>query len=97
METENWFLGERVATFMCTGYTFLSSLEMGHQLSQKLPRDAGHFGSTMDMKKKHWFSVFLSDEISSNFDLYKGFLLKKMAQICQISKRQKSWDTKSLC
>jgi hypothetical protein len=50
---------------------------MGHQLSQKLPKDAGHFGSIMDMKKKHWFSVFLIDEISSNFDLYKGFLFKK--------------------
>jgi hypothetical protein len=24
---------------------------MGHQLSQKLPKDAGHFGSIMDMKK----------------------------------------------
>jgi len=51
LETKNWFLGEGVATFMCTGYTFLSSLEMGHQLSQKLPRDADHFGSIMDMKK----------------------------------------------
>jgi len=47
---------------------------MGHRLSQKLPRDAGHFGSIMDMKKKHWSSVFLIDEISSDFDPYKGFL-----------------------
>jgi hypothetical protein len=50
---------------------------MGHRLSQKLPRDAGNFGSIMDMKKKHWSSVFLIDEISSDFDLYKGVLFEK--------------------
>jgi hypothetical protein len=52
--------GKGVSTFMCTGYRFMSCLEKSRQLSRNLPRDAYHYGSIRELKKKHCNSLFNS-------------------------------------